>query len=122
MKARFFNFVRPEFAGRNSIRNTNWRERSFKISLLAILLNFALFWFTFLASPSAVAVAVAIPTIVSTGPLDRWISDYRVLGWSGLVVSAFSLLLAFTGLGRSRLFAVLAAVGVVLLWVSVGFY
>lgn len=104
----------------NSIRSAKWRERLFRTGLVSILFNFALFWFTFLVVPGAVSSAV--PTMVSTGPLDRWLSIYKIFGWSGVVVSAFSLFLAFTGLGKVRLYAVLAAVGVTLLWVSIGFY
>ena len=91
---------------RNPDPGTTWRRRAFRIVLAGIAVNYALFWTDFMV----------VPVIFHD---DKW---HTAIGWIGVTLSFTFLGLAFLGSGAARILAVLASVGVYLMWVSIGFY
>jgi hypothetical protein len=77
----------------------------FAVALIGSTLGYVWFWIAFLFLPSL-------------APFEL----YRVIGWASESFAVVCLALSFAGTGSARLFAVLAATGVAVLWVSVGFW
>ena len=82
-----------------------WRKRMFTVALIGDALGYVWFWVVLLVSPSF-----------------HTFEAYRVIGWTSELFAAVCLALSFAGTFPARLFAVLASAGVVVLWVSVGFW
>lgn len=93
------------FARRSTHAQVAWR----KLVFTAALIGSGLGWLWFL-------IAILVLTrITSSG-------TYEKIGWISESFSLFFIALSLTGTGVARFLAVLAAAGVALLWVSVGFW
>jgi len=87
-----------------------WRRRAFLISLVGTTSSFVLFWMNIMIIPRGVVMSEASVRI------------YAVLGWTGEAISAIFVVCALMGSGNGRTYAAIAAAGVLLLYVSTGFY
>jgi len=81
------------------------RERVFTAALIGTGLTYLWFWIAFLT----------LPHLISFGA-------YEKIGWISQSFSFVFLVLSLAGTGTARRLAVLAAAGVAMLWVSLGFW
>jgi len=93
------------FAARRTGAQVSWRERVFAGALIGSGLSYLSFW---------VAVLV-LPHVASSGV-------YEKVGWASEWSAVIFLVLSLVGTGAARVLAALAAAGIALLWVSVGFW
>ena len=82
-----------------------WRKRVFDVALIGTGFGYMWFWLVFLAFPHAFSFEI-----------------YEKVGRTSQRVALVFLVLSLAGTGFARLFAVAAAVGIAVLWVTIGFY
>ena len=82
-----------------------WRKRVFAVALVGTALSYLWFWIAFLGLPRTLSFDM-----------------YEKIGRSSQTLALVFLVLAFAGTGLARLFGVAAALGVAVLWMTVGFY
>jgi hypothetical protein len=82
-----------------------WRKRLFAVALVGTALSYLWFWLVFLALPRTLSFQM-----------------YENVGRSSQGLALAFLILAFAGVGLARLFAVAAALGVAVLWMTIGVY
>ena len=84
-----------------------WRRRVFLTTLAASVLNYATVWLDILVVPH-----LAVSRL----------STYTTLGRTGEFFSIALFASALAGTGTARVYAVLAAAGLLFMWMSLGFY
>ena len=95
---------------RESEPQANWRRRASLISLVGTTSSFVLFWTNMMIVRRGVGMS------------ETSVRTYATLGWTGEVLSTIFLVCALMGSGNGRTYAAIAATGVLLLYVSIGFY
>lgn len=98
-------FFAWRFAGRRTDTQAAWRKRAFTGALMGNGLAWLWFW----------AVFLILTRTMSSGAYER-------IGWVSESLSLVLIALSLTGAGVARLLAALAAAGVAMMWVSVGFW
>jgi hypothetical protein len=84
-----------------------WRRRVFLTTLAASVLNYATVWLDILVVPH-----LAVSRL----------NTYTTLGRTGEFFSIALFASALAGTGTARVYAVLAAAGLLFMWMSLGFY
>jgi hypothetical protein len=82
-----------------------WRKRVFDVALVGTALGYVWFWVVFLAFPHAFSF-----------------ESFEKVGRISQKLAFVLLLLSLAGTGIARLFAAAAALGLAVLWLTIGFY
>jgi hypothetical protein len=93
------------FAARRTGAQVAWRERVFAVALIGSGLSCLSFWIAVLILPHVASLEV-----------------YEKVGWTSESFSLIFLVCSLAGTGTARVLAALAAAGMAMLWVSVGFW
>jgi hypothetical protein len=86
-----------------------WRRTVFLMTLVASVLNYAIVWLDILVVPHLDLAQSRLNT-------------YTAIGRTGEFFSIALFASALAGTGTARVYAVLAAAGVLCIWMSIGFY
>jgi hypothetical protein len=88
----------------------SWRRKIFLVTLAVSVLNYALVFLDILVVPH-----------LNLG-MDRILTTYARIGRTGELFSIALFASALAGTGAARVCAILGAIGVLCMWIGVGFY